>query len=192
MRKDRPADRERRALLMARRRLDQEQVAQIGARVRSRRVELGLGQEDLAHLVGVSVPTISRTEAGLGSDRLGDLLPIAAALRVSMGYLLGEASQALADELRQTFGDSDLGALLSNIGYVYAEQSPGNRALLHELLEVLVRWGTSHGVLVSQHPDQLSRDIATPGAIHDRIMLGEHSRCESIAPSTGEADEPKP
>ncbi len=64
-----------------------------GPRVRSRRKELGLLQQDLATAAGVTNPTISRLENGGAVSKLGTLSKIAARLGVTVGWLFGEDAQ---------------------------------------------------------------------------------------------------
>lgn len=59
----------------------------VGANVRRRRAELGLGQRELARATGLSYPTMSRLENGHTNPRLSTLLAVAAALDTTVSEL---------------------------------------------------------------------------------------------------------
>lgn len=63
-------------------------LVQIGERIRERRKQLGLSQEDLAKIVDISSQTISNTELGIKSIRAESIVLIAKALKTSTDFLL--------------------------------------------------------------------------------------------------------
>jgi transcriptional regulator with XRE-family HTH domain len=58
----------------------------VGARVRARRVMLGLPQRQLAELIGVTFQQVHKYERGVSRVASGHLYPIAQALGVDVGY----------------------------------------------------------------------------------------------------------
>jgi len=65
----------------------------IGDRIRSRRTELGLSQEELAKKVGYSSrSTVNKIEKGTRNPKTDDVKKIASALKVDFEYLLGDIS----------------------------------------------------------------------------------------------------
>lgn len=64
----------------------------IANRIKTKRVELGLSQKNLAERVGVTPPAINRFEKGEKSPSVDTLLKLAKALGVSTDFLLGAES----------------------------------------------------------------------------------------------------
>ena len=66
----------------------------VGERMKKRRIELGIRAEDIATAAGISRSTLFRYERG-GSEKLPiqSLVPIASALRTTVGYLMGWESE---------------------------------------------------------------------------------------------------
>ena len=62
----------------------------IGARMRTRRRQLGLSQSDLAERLGVSFQQVQKYERGANRVAASTLLAAARALNVSVGWLAGE------------------------------------------------------------------------------------------------------
>ncbi|MGO8917160.1 MAG: helix-turn-helix domain-containing protein [Stellaceae bacterium] len=58
----------------------------VGARIRARRCALGLGQETLGALVGLSGQTVRKIEAGSTALSPGRLVSLARALAVDVAY----------------------------------------------------------------------------------------------------------
>jgi transcriptional regulator with XRE-family HTH domain len=82
---------------------DPARIAQIdlaiGARLRTRRRQLGLSQSDLAEQLGVSFQQVQKYERGANRIAASTLLAAAQALKVSVGWLVGEdVSEADGDE----------------------------------------------------------------------------------------------
>ena len=59
----------------------------IGARIRQRRIMLGLAQQQLAELIGVTYQQAHKYEKGINRVAAGRLYHIAQALGVEVGYL---------------------------------------------------------------------------------------------------------
>ena len=62
----------------------------IGARMRTRRRQLGLSQSDLAERLGVSFQQVQKYERGANRVAASTLLSAARALGVTIGWLVGE------------------------------------------------------------------------------------------------------
>jgi transcriptional regulator with XRE-family HTH domain len=62
----------------------------IANRLKTQRIKVGLKQADLAELVKISVPTITRLENGRSDPKTEELSRLASALNTSVAYLLGE------------------------------------------------------------------------------------------------------
>jgi transcriptional regulator with XRE-family HTH domain len=65
----------------------------IGARMRTRRRQLGLSQTDLAERLGVSFQQVQKYERGANRVAASTLLAAAQALGVTIGWLVGEDVQ---------------------------------------------------------------------------------------------------
>jgi len=63
---------------------------EIGLRIRFRRYDCGLSQEQLAERIGQSRPALTLIEAGKQKVAVHELIAIADALGVSMGCLLSD------------------------------------------------------------------------------------------------------
>ena len=61
---------------------------EIGGKIRQQRRLLGIKQEELSKLVGVSLKTIQRWETGERSPRLDEITKLAEALKVASSYLM--------------------------------------------------------------------------------------------------------
>jgi len=70
---------------------DEDWLCRLGARVRAARERAGLTQAALADAAGMSVPTISRCEAGTREMSAYDVATLARALGVYPGGLIPEA-----------------------------------------------------------------------------------------------------
>ncbi|HSM95167.1 MAG TPA: helix-turn-helix transcriptional regulator [Rhizomicrobium sp.] len=62
----------------------------VGERLRIRRTELGLTQEDLAHQLHISYQQIQKYETGANRISVGRLYEIANTLNISVGYFFEE------------------------------------------------------------------------------------------------------
>lgn len=63
-------------------------LVQIGERIRMRRKQVGLSQEELADMVDITPQTISNAELGIKAIRAESIAQIALALKVSTDFLL--------------------------------------------------------------------------------------------------------
>ena len=66
-----------------------EEYLEIGERIRKRRLELHLSQEQLAERAGLSVNTLSRLECGQSSTSIDKFRRILLALDADANYLIG-------------------------------------------------------------------------------------------------------
>ncbi len=74
----------------------------VGLRIRKRRIELGLTQQQLAKLIGVTFQQAHKYERGVNRISAGRLFELARALRVDIGYFF----QELEDEGERTVLDN--------------------------------------------------------------------------------------
>lgn len=75
----------------------------IGRRIKNRRIEQNLKQEDLADKLDISIAFISRVERGNSKINLKRLTQIAEILNVSPGYLLTGSNITSKDYLKEDF-----------------------------------------------------------------------------------------
>lgn len=75
----------------------------IGERIKLRRMQLGLSQNDLAELVRTSQQQIGRYEKGANSPTAEIIIAMAQALETTTDWLLG-----VSDELNPHYEESDL------------------------------------------------------------------------------------
>ena len=85
-----------------------EAASILGARLRTRRVELGLSQYEVANLSQVDVASYGKLERGTGNPTLLTLLQLAVTLETEPSVLLeGLADVALLPERTRPFSVSD-------------------------------------------------------------------------------------
>ncbi|THD64602.1 helix-turn-helix transcriptional regulator [Phenylobacterium sp.] len=70
----------------------------IGARLRTRRRQLGLSQSDLAERLGVSFQQVQKYERGANRVAASTLLTAAQALNTTISWLVGEESSGREDD----------------------------------------------------------------------------------------------
>jgi transcriptional regulator with XRE-family HTH domain len=70
----------------------------IGARLRTRRRQLGLSQGELAEALGVSFQQVQKYERGANRVAASTLLAAAQALSTTVGWLVGEESSGRDDD----------------------------------------------------------------------------------------------
>lgn len=74
----------------------------IGERIKNRRIELGMTQQELAEKIGYKGKTaISKIEAGERDLRQGKIKPIAEALETTTEYIMGWEETDHLDDLEQ-------------------------------------------------------------------------------------------
>ena len=103
---------------------DEKLLKEIGVRIKARRKELGLTQEELAERMEVSIQMISNVELGKKAIRPENLIKLCHALDTSADYIL-RGNRA------------DWEAL--NFMEKYLRLSPENQSLLEKLAENLIR-----------------------------------------------------
>lgn len=109
----------------------------VGARMKARRLQLGLGLETLADLLGVSRAQLEKLEAG--TDRIGAALlaRAAKALNVNVTYFFPVQSEPLADVL-----DDVLVADIMTLNRVFVLISdPSSRKTIIDLATMLAASG---------------------------------------------------
>ncbi len=91
-------------------------------RIKQRREQLGMTQEELAHRLGYkSKATINKVELGINDSAMRRIDDYARALQTTRGWLLGDEEQIQRDTFR-----SHLDAQLSLMGYdVQADEAEG-------------------------------------------------------------------
>ena len=72
----------------------QEVNRYVGARIRERRITLGLTQQEMAKLIGVTYQQAHKYEHGINRVSAGRLYDIAQALNVSVGYFFEQFEDA--------------------------------------------------------------------------------------------------
>lgn len=70
----------------------------IGARIRTRRRQMGLSQSDLAEQLGVSFQQVQKYERGANRVAASTLVSAAAALTTSVAWLVGEEPSGREDD----------------------------------------------------------------------------------------------
>ncbi len=88
--------------------------AHVGVRIRQRRTELGLTQEQLANSLEVSYQQIQKYETGANRIAVSRLVDIARRLKVDMGYFfdgLDDASDGAGAEIERTYGSRSRSAI---------------------------------------------------------------------------------
>ena len=81
-----------------------EEYLEIGERIRKRRLELHLSQEQLAEKAGISVNTLSRLECGQSSTSIDKFRRILLALDADANYLIGME----VPKMKETGGDDQV------------------------------------------------------------------------------------
>jgi transcriptional regulator with XRE-family HTH domain len=108
--------------------------AAIGARIRLRRNELGLTQEQLADALGVTYQQVQKYERGVDRISVSMLMKIAKRLDGSVAALIGEAPGAVRDDVAPRLAVPGAAELLD----IYAKiESPTTRKRLLDLLSDL-------------------------------------------------------
>lgn len=91
-------------------------LIEIGDRIRRRRKQLGLAQEDLSNRTDVTTQTISNAELGLKGMRPDTIIRICRALEISTDYLLlgeiGDSDKSLFSERLATLTPNQMKHLI--------------------------------------------------------------------------------
>jgi transcriptional regulator with XRE-family HTH domain len=94
---------------------------QIGARIRMQRLELGMSQDTLAGVIGVSFQQVQKYERGLNRIAAGTLVAIAKALDIDIVELLpGASTKALGKDVER----------LAKLQIAYSRLNENGRRLL--------------------------------------------------------------
>jgi len=97
---------------------------QVGARIRARRLELDIRQQQLATSIGVTFQQIQKYEKGVNRVSVGTLIAIAKALDVEITALLPRGSVSSAEDL--VLDEPGL----AELGVSYAKLNAAGRGLL--------------------------------------------------------------
>jgi transcriptional regulator with XRE-family HTH domain len=159
-------------------------IRRVGARIRTRRKELGLTLNELAERTGVSISMLSMLERGVAGASIGTLVAVASALHLQMHDLFevaDESSQSplirREDQTEVVTGEGVLRRLLHHsrndgVEVVMHEYEPGtasgDRPLHHE--------GREFGVLLSG-----SLTVEVDGVSH-RLRPGDAIAYDSTRP----------
>jgi transcriptional regulator with XRE-family HTH domain len=118
--------------------------AEVGLRVRSRRLENRLSQTELADRIGVTFQQVQKYEKGVNRIGAGRLQRISEALGVPITFFFGNQSlSSQSNELKEISGDSSVFGLLQTSGSVrilkalHRIKSRKAKQLLVELAEEL-------------------------------------------------------
>lgn len=115
-------------------------MSSIGDRIKQRREELGMSQEELALKVGYTGRSaINKIEVGRTDVRRAKIKPIANALNVSVSYLMGweeeNNNDAIADIIIKMRSDSLFFELVRDIASLNEEQIKSVRSLLNAFVK---------------------------------------------------------
>ncbi len=106
--------------------MDKKQInMEVGARVRSARLVLGLSREELAEQIDISILFLGYIESGQRGPSLTTFQNLCLALHVSADYLL--------------FGKTDTAAPTPPLSTIYNRLEPEYQALAEEHLRILIR-----------------------------------------------------
>ncbi len=114
---------------------------QVGERIRARRAELGLTQEDLARALGISYQQVQKYETGGNRISAGRLFEIAQRLGAPVGYFfegLPEAPLEAAEDKRVHGGTQR--ALIELVQNFNAMAHPRVRTAVSGLMKSLAAW----------------------------------------------------
>lgn len=107
----------------------------LGQRIRSRRKELKLTQEDVAKKVGVSAVAIGHWEKDTNEPSGTNLHALAKTLRISIDDLILDSN--VIRERSATYGSPQLSAEALEIALAFERSTPEMKAAAIRLLEVL-------------------------------------------------------
>lgn len=114
----------------------------LGQRMRARRLEVGMSQERLAELLGVTFQQIQKYEKGINRVAASRLFELATALDVSVGYffegLAPEAAAGVAEEESAVFDAIASPEGLQLVTLFAAVKNPRLRRRIVDLVRVIV------------------------------------------------------
>lgn len=116
--------------------MEELSMAEIGKRIRAKREELGLTQEELAARLGYkSKTTIAKIENGTNDIVQSKVVDFAKALNTSVAYLMGwEKEEQVADVLLKTYkSELILDEQLKRITEYYKLMNQSDRDMLENL-----------------------------------------------------------
>lgn len=109
-----------------------------GRRVKQRRQELGLNQQEVADRAGVTRGYVSRLENGKSGSRTLELSKIVEALGLRLADLIGETDAEMSAEIRRrTAGGDEIVMIFERIGRAFGASSESNRQFIRRSLETL-------------------------------------------------------
>ena len=114
----------------------------VGARVRARRLQIGMSQEKLAELLGLTFQQVQKYEKGANRISIGRLIAIAKALQVSISYFLEDAGEA-DDWIENLVSDKDTIRLVQDFRQI---RSPIMRQAILDLIRASVEEDPGVGV----------------------------------------------
>lgn len=107
----------------------------IGARIRTRRVELGISQFDLGTALGIAYQQVQKYERGTNRIAASRLPEIEKILKVPSGYFLTQEKQEEPDPALDFLSDAQSVRLLLG----FAKLKPGAKRLVIDLVEYWVK-----------------------------------------------------
>jgi transcriptional regulator with XRE-family HTH domain len=105
---------------------------QIGAKIRLRRVELGLSQSDLSDRIGVTFQQIQKYEKGSNRVSASMLLAICDALDISIGELFPSTSSPRSTAL------ADSGDMVT-LRVLFSQLTPTSKRLVISIVRAILR-----------------------------------------------------
>lgn len=125
-------------------------LADVGRRVKQRRQELGLDQEDMAKQIGRTRGYVSRLEAGKSGENIHDLIAVAKLLGTTLSELVGETDEAMAAEVRRRMPDgTDLAISFERLARAIPGQPASDQEFIRRSISALV--------------DRYAQETETPG-----------------------------
>jgi transcriptional regulator with XRE-family HTH domain len=124
--------------------LEMLEAVELGRRVRSRRLALGMkSQAALAERAQISPSYISRLESGQAGDKVEELIKVAQALGWKLSQLVGESDEEFAAEVRRRMPDgSELAISFERLARNVAAQTEAEQAFVKGFIDHLAdRYG---------------------------------------------------
>ena len=123
----------------------------VGAKVKSRRLMLGLSQEELAKSIGLTFQQVQKYERGTNRISVSRLIDIARALKTPLDYFtdgiatLAEGMRGVSDVKQASFDDVDTMTKKDVLELVRAYQRISTPALKKQLVEMAKAMAASDG-----------------------------------------------